>query len=225
MSLVLPILFDRGWVFLPIAGLVIRVRRSPFLLTVANALGIHRVGLDLLAVIIGSSLPLAIRLATDVLHGSVQRWLKRLPTIAAAAGRHERLLRLIRNQSLRESKNEAKVDLETDIEYVPRPRPWAAGTAATGGGECCGIESSAGLANWHHWLRLSPARMAPFLPGSNSRAYCLRETGVHQSLIHKKQCPAQKCPTLPPRFRPEFVRGPYTPRFPRTYLGRSACPE
>jgi len=37
-------------------------------------------------------------------------------------------------------------DLETELESLPRPRQWPA---------------------WSHWLRLTPAKMAPFFTGTN----------------------------------------------------------
>jgi len=58
----------------------------PFLLAIANALRILRIGLDLLAVIISAPMALAIWLATDYLLRSVQRWCKELLAITAAPG-------------------------------------------------------------------------------------------------------------------------------------------
>jgi hypothetical protein len=81
---------------------------APLLATITNDLSVYRIGLDPVAMIIGPSPTLAIRLTAGALLGAVGGRLKDLLTVTAAARGQARLLRLIRNQSLKESKIAAK---------------------------------------------------------------------------------------------------------------------
>jgi hypothetical protein len=107
--LLLSIPLNRRRVFLSVAALVVGVSLPPFLLAIANALRILRIVLDLLPVIISAPMALAIWLAADYLLRSVRRWRKELLAVTAAAGRQARLLRRIRDTSLRKSEIDGDV--------------------------------------------------------------------------------------------------------------------
>ena len=70
-----------------ITHLVVRMFIPPLLLAFANDLAIHGIDHQLLAVVVGSSLALTGRLATDNLLGSVDRRVKETLTVRTAAGR------------------------------------------------------------------------------------------------------------------------------------------
>jgi len=82
----LPISLDRPRVSLSALLLVVRMFVPPLLLAFANHLAIHDIGHQLLAVVVGSSLALTGRLATDDLLGSVDRRDKETLTVRTAAG-------------------------------------------------------------------------------------------------------------------------------------------
>ena len=70
----------------PVGPLIIGVLGAPLSLAVQNHLGIHRVGLNLAAVVIGPAMTLALRLAANALLESVWRWMKTSLAERTAAG-------------------------------------------------------------------------------------------------------------------------------------------
>jgi hypothetical protein len=70
---------------LPVGLLIIGMLLSPLTSTVADDLGVHRIGGNALAMIIGTPPPLALRLAADVLLSVELGGLERLLAITAAA--------------------------------------------------------------------------------------------------------------------------------------------
>jgi hypothetical protein len=71
----------------PVGLLIIGMLGSPLLLAVDDHLGVHRVGFNLLSVIIGASTTLALRLAANALLESVRGGVKASLAIRAAMGR------------------------------------------------------------------------------------------------------------------------------------------
>jgi hypothetical protein len=82
----LPIGLHGPRVLLAVLFLVVRMFVPPLLLAFAHDLAIHRVRLQLFAVIVSSSLALTGRLAADNLLGSVDRRDKDTLTVRTAAG-------------------------------------------------------------------------------------------------------------------------------------------
>ena len=70
----------------PIGLLIIGVLVPPLLPAVLDHLRIHRVGLNLPPVVIGPAMPLAVRLAADVLLESIRGWMKASLAVRTAAG-------------------------------------------------------------------------------------------------------------------------------------------
>jgi hypothetical protein len=81
----------------------------------------------------------------------------RVQTIAGNSGSNGTtsgdLLRGLAMTSSGDQNRFTRQDLETDIESLPRPRPWAS-------------------QNWTHWLRPTPSIMAPFLAAPNMLPKC-----------------------------------------------------
>ena len=86
------LLLGQRWVLPPIILLVVRMSGTPLLATVADDLGIFRIGLDPAPVVIATPPALTNRLAADALLETVRGWLKDLLTVGAAR-RQARLLR------------------------------------------------------------------------------------------------------------------------------------
>jgi hypothetical protein len=70
LPLLLPIPLDGGGMVVPIASVIIGMGVSPLLATIADYLRILRIGFDLVAVIIGTALALAVLLAANALIGT-----------------------------------------------------------------------------------------------------------------------------------------------------------
>jgi hypothetical protein len=79
------------------------MRGTPLFATVTDNLGIFWISLDPVSVVIQAPPPLAIRLTADALLGAVQRGLKDLLTVTAAARRQGEAPQVDRDQSLSES--------------------------------------------------------------------------------------------------------------------------
>src|ERR1017187_64289 len=121
LLLPLPISLDDPRVSLSALLLVVRMFIPPLLLAFANDLAIHGIGDQLLAVVVGSSLALTGRLATDHLLGSVDRRDKETLTVRTAVGRAQTDSSGL--ESLRRTETVGgRQDLETTVEFVPRPR-------------------------------------------------------------------------------------------------------
>lgn len=89
LALLLPVALRCLRMRLPVGLLIVGVLGSPLLAAVPDALCIHRIGLDLPPVVIGTTAPLALRLAANALLESVRRRLKGSLAIGAAAGRNQ----------------------------------------------------------------------------------------------------------------------------------------
>jgi len=123
---VLPLAVARngGRVLVAITAPVIQVLSAPLLNTVQAYLAVFGVGDYPLAVIIGSTSPLAARFAANRLPRLILRWLEDSFTIAATPFDHIGGCRTVRP----EAKN-----LETVVESVPPPRRWPFLNYKTGG--------------------------------------------------------------------------------------------
>ena len=131
----------------------------PLLLAVAHDLAIFRVSRQFLAVIIGAAPALTLRLAADHLLRAINGRQKRTLAVRttaelAQADSPQRL----RDESSEENRNNhPDANIETNLEFVPRPRRWELSLVA-------------------QWLRPKPAKMAPFVAGADNR-YRLVERG------------------------------------------------
>jgi hypothetical protein len=70
----------------PVGLLIIGMLGAPLLPAVLDHLRIHRIGLNLQPVVIGSTMPLALRLAANALLQSIRGWMKALPAVGTASG-------------------------------------------------------------------------------------------------------------------------------------------
>jgi hypothetical protein len=86
--LLLAVPLDRGWVLLTVPPPVGRVVGPPFLRAVQAHLAVFRICRDFPAVIIGATLPLALRFAAYQLPWLIFRWLEGSFTVAAMAFDH-----------------------------------------------------------------------------------------------------------------------------------------
>ena len=88
IELTLPLAVARGGFRMgaPIGLLIIGMLLPPLLPAVLDHLRIDRVGLNLLPVVIGPAMPLALRLAADALLESIRGWLKASLAVWTAAG-------------------------------------------------------------------------------------------------------------------------------------------
>lgn len=89
LSLSLAVALGGRGVCLPVALLIIGVLRSPFFPAVLDHLRVQQVGSDLLPVVVGTTAPLALRLAANALLESIRRWLENELAIGAAAARNQ----------------------------------------------------------------------------------------------------------------------------------------
>jgi hypothetical protein len=80
----------------PVGLLIIGMLGAPLLLAVLDYLRIHRVGLNLLPMVIGPAMPLALWLAANALLESIRGWMKASLAVRTAAGLGQ--LRLLRNR-------------------------------------------------------------------------------------------------------------------------------
>jgi hypothetical protein len=85
LPLQLPVSLGGCFMRLPVRSLVVGMGVTPFLPAVVDHTGIHRVGLDLAAMVFGAAAALAVRLAAETLVGSILRWMERLLATAATA--------------------------------------------------------------------------------------------------------------------------------------------
>jgi hypothetical protein len=146
-----PIAINHYGVILPVLFGIFRMSLAPLLLAVEHNLRVFGIGLNLLPMIIPPPTLLAPSIATHCLLRAVLGGLKDLLTVTTTAARqHERvhLLRVRSKQNSEQTKTVALQNIETFIEFLPRPRRWG----------------------WDHWLRRYPAKSAPFLTGPNNRA-------------------------------------------------------
>ena len=88
IKLTLPLAVARGGFRMgaPIGLLIIGMLLPPLLPAVLDHLRIDQVGLNLLPVVIGPAMPLALRLAADALLESIRGWLKASLAVGTAAG-------------------------------------------------------------------------------------------------------------------------------------------
>ena len=70
----------------PVGLLIIGMLVPPLLPAVLDNLRIHRVGLNLPAVVIGTAVTLALSLAANTLLASIRRWVKASPAVRTAVG-------------------------------------------------------------------------------------------------------------------------------------------
>jgi len=70
----------------PVGFLIIGMLGAPLLLAVQYHLGIHRVGLNLVPVVIDPTMPLALRLAANALLEPIRGWMKTSLAVRTAAG-------------------------------------------------------------------------------------------------------------------------------------------
>jgi hypothetical protein len=126
---------------------------APLLLAVANDLSVFGVGANLHPMVFGSPTLLAFPIATNALLWTVDGGLKDLLTVTATTTRqHARLFDLssefvgIKNSE--QNKTAALRNIETFIEFLPRPRRWGLGLVSR--------------------LRRQPAKSAPFFTGPNT---------------------------------------------------------
>ena len=111
-SLLLSVAFDDGRMALPASPPVLGIPGPPLAGAVLTHLPVFQISGDLAAVAIGAPPPLTVRFAADQLTGLKLRRLEDPLTIATPPLDHTGVVAL---------KGQAK-NLETVIEYVPRPR-------------------------------------------------------------------------------------------------------
>ena len=112
--LLFPVLSDRIGVFCAVLLPVIRVAAAPFPRTVPAHLAVLFVCIQFLLPVLNPPPLLTIHLTADRLLRLVLRGLKSLLTIAATPFSHTRGYRI----------REKAKNLESDVEYLPRPRRW-----------------------------------------------------------------------------------------------------
>ena len=125
------------------------MRLLPFLLAGPHILGVRGIAADSFAVIVAAPPALAIRLTTDALLWSITGRLKNLLAVSATPARtHARFL-FSSGSKLRTSeqnKTGCRKNIETFVEFLPRPCRWGFQGWFTGSG-----------LYRRNWLRLSPA--------------------------------------------------------------------
>ena len=105
-------------ILLPVAGMLL----PPFLWALQAYLPVHRILADLLSMVIVAPPPLTSQIATDSLLGPVLRWLKCLLTVTAEPFSHDSFVSQRRPANHQPSFARGNEDLETCVEYLPRPR-------------------------------------------------------------------------------------------------------
>ena len=111
--------------------------RAPLLRTFLANLPIHRITGDLPPMVIVTALPLACRIAASSLSRLKLGWLKRTLAIAAEPFSHEPVL-ACRGARLQSTLPDVQAsNLETDVEYVPRPRQWVCSFELQNRRKCC----------------------------------------------------------------------------------------
>ena len=90
----------------PVGLLIIGMLGPPLLPAVDDHLGIHRVGLNLVPVVIGAATTLALRLAANALLEAVRGGVKASPAIGTAVGRGQLLRNRKRFQPLSKTDND-----------------------------------------------------------------------------------------------------------------------
>jgi hypothetical protein len=86
LPLALPVALGCLGMRAPVGLLIIGVLGTPLLPAVLDYLRIHRVGLNLLPMVIGPAMPLALRLAANALLESIWGWMKASLAVRTAAG-------------------------------------------------------------------------------------------------------------------------------------------
>src|SRR5271156_3025511 len=110
---------------LAVALLIIGMSVTPLPLTVAAHFGVLGIGLDLGAMVAGPPLALAIRLAANDLIRPEPGCLKVLLTVTAGSKRQSFSPGIVSNSDPLRRTECFGSDIETAIEYLPRPRRWA----------------------------------------------------------------------------------------------------
>ena len=110
----------------PVGLLIIGMLGAPLLPAVQYHLGIHRVGLNLAPVVIGPAMPLALWLAANALLESIRGWMK-LPwqygqQRVSVNASPQKSKGIPTSEQSRQHRVKRK-DVETTVEYLPRPRP------------------------------------------------------------------------------------------------------
>src|ERR1700688_2123342 len=106
----------------PIGLLIISVLVPPLCPAVLDHLRIHRIGLNFPPVVVGPAMPLALGLAANALLKSIRGWMKTSPAVRTAADLSQCVSSEIESFQLL-SKPDKRKDVETNVEYLPRPRP------------------------------------------------------------------------------------------------------
>jgi hypothetical protein len=110
---------------LAVALLIIGMSVAPLPLTVADHFGVFGIGLDLGAMVVGPPLALAIRLAANDLIRPEPGCLEELLTVTAGSKRQSFSPGIVSNHDPLRRTECFGSDIETAIEYLPRPRRWA----------------------------------------------------------------------------------------------------
>src|SRR5262245_25299683 len=108
---------------------------TPLLLAIANDLAVLRIVVNFQSMVFGPATPLAFRTTANALLRTIHGRLKDLLTVTATtSGQHARLLDLSSAfvENSEQSKTAALRNIETFIEYLPRPRRWG-GAFGSGG--------------------------------------------------------------------------------------------
>jgi hypothetical protein len=127
LSLQFPIAINGFGMVLAVLFPVALVRLPPFLLARTHVFGIDGIVSDSFAVIIAAPTPLTIRLTADALFWSIRGGLEDLLAVPATATQsHSRPCSPRRSLIEPPSKTEpARQNIETFIEFLPRPCRWA----------------------------------------------------------------------------------------------------
>src|SRR5262249_53313949 len=126
-----------------------------------HILGVGGIAADSFAVIVAPSLSLAIRATTDALLWSISGRLKKLLAVPATPARSHAAVILLRalNSNPEQNKTVRRKNIETFCRVLTASLPL-------------------GLSGLAHWLRLTPAKLAPSLIGTD-RKLCARSWTVN----------------------------------------------
>ncbi len=154
---------------------VVRMRLLPFLLAGPHILGVGGIPPDSLPVIVAAPAALAIRLATDALLWSITGRLKNLLAVSATPARTHAVLVLLRFKLRTSDQNKTgcRKNIETFVEFLPRPCRWG----------FHGWFSGSGLYR-RIWLRLSPALTVAEQGRKWTSLRSSFHTGTDQAVLH-----------------------------------------
>ena len=135
LPLALPVSLRPCRILLPQLHPVARMLRAPLLRAFQAPLPINRIGGDLPPMVVVTAPPLAGQITANGLRGLKFGRLKRTLTIAADPFSHEPVLACQRAPLPRTFASAG--NLETHVEYVPRPRQWACSYELQNWRKCC----------------------------------------------------------------------------------------